>query len=134
MRTLRRRSIVFLVSDFLAQSRTRSSKPWTEWLARLAQRHDVIAVRVTDPLEVELPSSGVIDLGEIETDASIELDTRSRGVREAWTAGAKARRAEVDALLARARVEIIDLDCARDIGEPVLAFFRKRLLRHGGGR
>ena len=134
VRTLRRRSIVFLVSDFLAQSRTRSSKPWTEWLARLAQRHDVIAVRVTDPLEVELPSSGVIDLGEIETDASIELDTRSRGVREAWTAGAKARRAEVDALLARARVEIIDLDCARDIGEPVLAFFRKRLLRHGGGR
>jgi uncharacterized protein (DUF58 family) len=133
-RTLRRRSIVFLVSDFLAQSPTRSSKPWTEWLARLAQRHDVIAVRVTDPLELELPSAGLIDLCEIESDRAIELDTRSSRVRAAWSASAKARRAEIDALLARARVETIDLDTSRDIGEPVLAFFRKRLLRHGGGR
>jgi uncharacterized protein (DUF58 family) len=134
VRVLRRRSIVFLVSDFMGGEETTSSKPWTEWLARIAQRHDVIAVRVTDPFEMALPRAGLIGMREIETARSIELDTRSRAVREAWSERAKVRRAETNALLARARVEIIDLDTTKDIGEPVLGFFRKRMLRHGGGR
>jgi uncharacterized protein (DUF58 family) len=133
-RVLRRRSIVFLVSDFLAGSETRASKPWTEWLARLAQRHDVIAVRVTDPFEIDLPAAGMIDLSEIESARSHEVDTRSRAVREAWSKSASARRAETNALLAGSRVEIIDLDTTEDIGEPVLGFFRRRMLRHGGRR
>jgi uncharacterized protein (DUF58 family) len=134
VRVLRRRSIVFLVSDFIVAEETRASKPWTESLAQLARRHDVIAVRVTDPLELDLPSAGMIDLSEIEEERAIELDTRSRAVRDAWSQGARARRAETNALLGRSRVEIIDLDTTKDIGEPVLAFFRKRMLRHGGGR
>lgn len=134
VRVLRRRSIVFLVSDFMAGETTTASKPWTEWLPRLAQRHDMIAVRVTDPFEMDLPRAGLIGLREIETARAIELDTRSRAAREAWSERAKARRAETNAQLARARVEAIDLDTTKDIGEPVLGFFRKRMLRHGGGR
>jgi uncharacterized protein (DUF58 family) len=134
VRVLRRRSIVFLVSDFLGGETTTASKPWTEWLARLAQRHDVIAVRVTDPFEMELPSAGLIGMREIESARTVELDTRSRAVRDAWSASAQARRAATNAQLARARVETIDLDTTKDIGEPVLSFFRKRMLRHGGGR
>ncbi len=134
VRVLRRRSIVFLVSDFIAPAETRASKPWTESLAHLARRHDMIAVRVTDPLEMDLPPAGMIDLREIEAERTLELDTRSRAVRDDWARSARARRAETNALLARARVELIDLDTTKDIGEPVLAFFRKRMLRHGGGR
>jgi uncharacterized protein (DUF58 family) len=134
VRVLRRRSIVFLVSDFMPGEATTASKPWTEWLARLSQRHDTIAVRITDPFEVDLPRAGLVGLHEIEGARTIELDTRSRAVREAWSERAKLRRAETNALLARARVETIDLDTTKDIGEPVLGFFRKRISQRGGGR
>jgi uncharacterized protein (DUF58 family) len=136
MRTLRRRSIVFLVSDFLDRSaKVADGRPtWSELLARLNRRHDVIAVRVVDPLEVELPPAGLIGLTEIETGGALEVDTRPASVRATWRAEAARRRAETVAALARARVEMIELDTTRDVGEPVLAFFRRRAARHGGAR
>ena len=136
MRTLRRRSIVFLVSDFL--DRPGSDAPgrpaWSELLARLNRRHDVIAVRIVDPLEVELPAAGMIGLFELESGRALELDTRPARVRDAWRAEAARRRSETLAGLSRARVELIELDTTRDAGEPVLAFFRRRAARHGGAR
>jgi uncharacterized protein (DUF58 family) len=135
LRALRRRSIVFLVSDFLdGSSRSPAATRWPELLARLNRRHDVIAVHVVDPFEVELPSAGVIGLQEIETGGALELDTRPARVRAAWRDDAARRRAELHAALARARVERIELDTARDLGEPIRAFFRRRAKRHGGAR
>jgi uncharacterized protein (DUF58 family) len=136
MRTLRRRSIVFLVSDFLDRpAKEATSRPaWGELLARLNRRHDVIAVRVVDPLEVELPPAGIIGFTEIETGGAIEIDTRPQAVRTTWKAEAARRRSETLASLSRARVELIELDTTKDAGEPVLAFFRRRAARHGGAR
>ncbi len=136
MRALRRRSIVFLVSDFLDRSaKAVDGRPtWAELLARLNRRHDVIAVRVVDPLEVELPSAGLIGFTEIETGGALEVDTRRERVRATWREEAARRRAETLASLSRARVELIELDTTRDVGEPVLAFFRRRAARHGGAR
>ena len=136
MRTLRRRSIVFLVSDFLDRSaKVADGRPtWAELLARLNRRHDVIAVRVVDPLEVELPPAGLIGFTEIETGGALEIDTRPASVRATWRTEAARRRAETLASLARARVELIELDTTKDVGEPVLAFFRRRAARHGGAR
>ena len=136
MRTLRRRSIVFLVSDFLDRSaKVAGGRPtWAELLARLNRRHDVIAVRVVDPLEVELPPAGMIGLTEIETGGALEVDTRPERVRATWREEAARRRAETIAALSRARVEMIELDTTKDVGEPVLAFFRRRAARHGGAR
>jgi len=136
LRALRRRSIVFLVSDFLDPAARPGSgpPPWIELLAKLNRRHDVIAVHVVDPFEVELPSAGVIGLQEIETRGTLELDTRSQRVRQAWRAEADRRRADLHAGLNRARVEKIELDPTRDLGEPILAFFRRRALRHGAAR
>jgi uncharacterized protein (DUF58 family) len=162
-RVQRRRSVVFLVSDFLDQGTTtpspssgdtsnrsisgeaaermvpgtvRSSphatspKPWTEHLQELSRRHDVIAVRITDPLELDLPSAGLVDLIEAETGRSVEVDTRSRAVRDSWRERAQARRAEQNAQFARARVDVLDLDTSKDLGEPILSFFRRRAKRH----
>jgi uncharacterized protein (DUF58 family) len=136
-RVLRRRSVVFLVSDFLEQGGVplkKGDRPWNESLALLAQRHDVIAVRVTDPLELDLTSSGLVDLVEIETGTRADVDTRSKAVREEWRRRAAERRAAQNALLARARVDVIDLDTSKDIGEAVLSFFRRRAKQHGGKR
>ena len=137
-RVLRRRSIVFLVSDFLEQGDPAravvAGADWARPLARLARRHDVIAVRVVDPFERDLPSAGLLEMREIETGRTVEIDTRSKEVREEWRARAAERRAAHVAMLARARVDGIELDTASDIGEPILGFFRKRMLRHGGAR
>jgi uncharacterized protein (DUF58 family) len=135
LRALRRRSIVFLVSDFLDPAPPGAGPPpWFELLAKLNRRHDVIAVHVVDPFELELPAAGLIGLQEIETRGTIELDTRSAGVRKTWRDDAARRRADLHAGLTRARVEKIELDTTRDLGEPILAFFRRRALRHGAAR
>ncbi len=141
-RVLRRRSIVFVVSDFLgappapngASSRTTSTAAWIDRCAELSTRHDVIAVRVVDPLEEKLPSAGILPVVEVESGARVELDTRSKALRERWQAAARARREELLAGLSRARADLIELDTTRDLGEPLHAFFRRRLLRQKGAR
>lgn len=132
-RVLRRRSVVFLVSDFLAPVASSSGgKTWVEHLETLARRHDVIAVRVTDPLEIDLPPAGLVEMVESESGRRVEVDSGSRRVRDAWRERALARRAETAATLARARADLLDLDTVREIGEPILGFFRRRAKRHGG--
>lgn len=136
-RVLRRRSVVFIVSDFLAhrsEPKASNGKAWNEVLLQLATRHDVVAVRITDPLEVDLPEAGIIELEDAETGASYEVDTRSKAVRDQWRAQAIARRTEQNSLFARARADVLDLDTSKDIGEAVFAFFRRRASRHGGRR
>ena len=61
LRVMQRRSLVFVVSDFI------SAPGWAEPLAHLAQRHEIIAVRLYDPLEMQLPDLGIIVMGDAET-------------------------------------------------------------------
>ncbi|MBL8858921.1 MAG: DUF58 domain-containing protein [Planctomycetes bacterium] len=132
-RVMRRRCVLFLVSDFLAQSApVPGEKDWLERLRELSRRHDVIAVRVTDPFELELPAAGLVELVEGESGRVVEVDTRSKAVRDAWRERAAARRTEQTALLSRAGVDILDLDTSKDLGEPILSFFARRAKRHGG--
>jgi len=131
LRTFHRRGMLFLISDFLAED---AGEEWVDVLARLALRHDVIAIRVVDPLEEDLPAAGLVRLVEIESGVALELDSRSKTVREIWRARARGRRARLVDRLARARVELIDLPVERDLADPLVAFFRRRSLRHGGAR
>jgi len=125
--TLRRRSLLFLVSDFIGAG----DGPWADTLASLTRRHEVIAVRVSDPLEEELPAAGRIVLEELEGGGSVELDTRSRKVREAWSEAARRRRAELTAVLARARVDLIELSTAGNVADPLVRYFKQRRRRLG---
>ncbi len=126
-RLLRRRSVVFLVSDFL-EGPAPAPREWEGTLRRLSLRHDLIAVRVFDPFENELAAAGILGLREVEGGGTRELDTRSRAVREAWSARARARREETHSHLARARADVLELDTTRDVGDTLRAFFRRRLL------
>jgi len=130
-RVLRRRSVVFLVSDFLEGQ---GARDWTQPLARLALRHDLVAVRVADPFEGELPSAGMLEFRELEGGALRELDTRAGPVRAVWAARAKARREALVATFARARADLLELDTTRDVGDSLRAFFRKRVLARGASR
>lgn len=116
---LRRRSVVFVVSDFVADG-------WGPILGRLARRHDVIAVQLLDPRERELPDVGLVALRDAETDDWRWVDTGSPAVR----AHLRARVAEFDAGVDRAvrenRADLLRLDAGAPYGEPLIAFFRRR--------
>src|SRR5262249_42984941 len=85
-RVLHRRTIVFVLSDFLDRDYERTLK-------RTARRHDLIAVRITDPREEDMPAVGLLELEDAETGARWLLDTNSANVRAASARRARRRRA-----------------------------------------
>ncbi len=124
LRVLRRRALVFVVSDFLgAEAR---NDDWSDVLARVARQHDVVAVRVVDPLEERLPEAGLVRLAELESGRSGEIDTRSAVVRAEWARRAQERKARLDELFLRARVPSIELSTAAGVADPVVRFFKRR--------
>ena len=128
LRHLKRRALVFVVSDFLGVEK----EPWGELLGRLARRHDVICVRVFDPLEEELPAAGVLLLEDLESGRLVEVDTDSRRVRAAWAEAAEARRANLLRTLQRARVDLVDVSTADNVAEPLMRCFHYRARRGRG--
>jgi uncharacterized protein (DUF58 family) len=127
LRHLKRRSLVLVVSDFLGNE----DDAWEDPLARLARRHDVIAVRVFDRLEEELPSAGWLALAEIEGGRRLEVDARSPAVRAAWAAAARERRAHLLARLRKAMVELVEVATDGDVAEPIARCFARRAARSG---
>jgi uncharacterized protein (DUF58 family) len=118
-RTLHHHAIIFLVSDFLIQGFERP-------LRLLTQRHDVVAVSVTDPSEQLLPEVGVARLVDPETKAYVEVDTSNPAVRASYNEHIAAEVAERRRLLGRLGVDEIPLVTAQSSVEPLLKFFRNR--------
>jgi uncharacterized protein (DUF58 family) len=126
-----RRSVVFVVSDFITRA------GWEQPLARLAMRHDVLAVRLYDPLEMELPDLGLVTIQDAETGEQIFVDTHDKGFRRRFAEAAKARETALRAALARAAVDTLELATDDNLIEALLRFadLRKRRsqLAAGGG-
>jgi uncharacterized protein (DUF58 family) len=129
-RTLRRRSLLFVISDFLGLDQDAA-----DLMSRLGLRHDVVAVRVVDPLERELPKAGSLWLSDLETGARKDFDTRSARVRDAWRAAWQERDTAMREKLVRAHVDLIELGTGRDLNtnlaDPLVRFFHKRRRRKG---
>ena len=122
---MRRRSLVFVVSDFI------SAPGWGESLGRLAQRHEVIAVRLHDPLESELPDLGLVVVQDAETGEQLYVDTNDSGFRKRFAAAAKRREADLRRAFSEAGVDAIELSTDDDLAETVLRFSDiKRRGRH----
>ena len=119
---MQRRSLVFVVSDFISQP------GWAEPLAHLAQRHDVVAVRLYDPLEMNLPDLGLVVVQDAETGEQIFVDTHDRGFRKRFGAAAERREAELRAALRHAGVDALERATDADLGDAILRFadLRKR--------
>ncbi len=131
-RTLRRRSLVFVVSDFLETAPPQGAglrgQGWTGALGRLAQRHDVVAVRVSDPAERALPDVGGLRMRDPETGEQLWVDTSDPQVRAAHARLVAARDAALRSALRAAQVDLLDLDTAGELVTPLLRF---ALLRRG---
>ncbi|EYB69475.1 hypothetical protein DEIPH_ctg005orf0032 [Deinococcus phoenicis] len=120
-RTLRRRALVFVVSDFLE-----GAAGWAGTLGRLAARHDVVAVRVSDPAERTLPDVGGLRLRDPETGEELWLDTSDPRVRAAHARLVGERDRALRRALHSARVDLLDLGTEQDPVGPLLRFAAAR--------
>ncbi len=119
---LNQKAIVFIVSDFLEEE---ISHP----LKLLAQHHDVVAVTVDDPSERELPDIGIARLIDPETGDTLEIDTSSPNVRDAYTERVMTEREERKHLLRRLAIDEVPVHTEGGVVEPLLRFFRTRETR-----
>ena len=122
MRTVTKRSVVFVVSDFLGADFTRP-------LRVAARKHDVIAVTVTDPREEELPALGLLELEDAESGDRVLADTRDRRTRAAFRRWALERRAQREALFRSVGVDALELHTDRPYDVPLVRFFHLRARR-----
>lgn len=124
---VRRRSLVFVVSDFL------SVPGWEQPLARLAQRHEVIAIRLYDALEMALPDLGLVLLQDAETGEQIAIDTHDAAFRRRFAAAAQQRETRLREAFAGAGVDALELAAGGDLVDAVLRFADLRKRRGQGG-
>ena len=122
--TVRRRSTLFVVSDFI------SEPGWAPVLGQLAQRHDVVAVRLLDPLEMQLPDLGLLPLRDSETGEQLLVDTGDAGFRKRFAQRALERERALRQSLAQAGVDTLELSTTDDLLQTLLRFAE---LRKGQG-
>jgi uncharacterized protein (DUF58 family) len=130
-RCIKRRSVVFVVSDFI------STPGWERGLALLARRHELVAVRLYDPLEIELPDLGLMVMRDAETGEQVFVDTHDRGFRTRFAEAARRRELALRAALTEAGVDCLELATDEDLVDALMRFtvLRKRRsqLAAGGG-
>lgn len=119
---LKRRATVFVVSDFI------SEPGWERPLAQLARRHEVVAVRVLDPLEHELPDLGLLPMHDAETGEFLLVDTHDAGFRARFADLVQAQDAQFMQALVRAGVDALELRTDDDLLDALVRFcaLRKR--------
>lgn len=122
LRVARRRATVFLVSDFLGDPPRRWARP----LRAAARRHELIAVRVTDPGERDLPDAGLVEFEDAESGERVLLDTSSAAVRAAFRERSRAGRGEAARTLREAGVELVEVVAGEDYEAPLRRFFDLR--------
>ena len=115
----RRRATLFVISDFLTEGYARA-------LRAAARRFDIIAVRIREPLDGELPAAGLVRLAGSEDGAVYEVDSDDPAVREAWAVRVRDIDAERERLFGELGIDEIAIDTDEDYVRALLAFFRRR--------
>jgi uncharacterized protein (DUF58 family) len=116
---LHKRSVVFLISDFIDQG-------YEQKLKALARRHDLIAIPISDPREGSLPNVGLLELEDAESGERIVLDTTSIAVREGYDRWWREYSGSIDRTLISAGVDQIRIKGGEDYVKPIVRFFLAR--------
>jgi uncharacterized protein (DUF58 family) len=120
-RSLKRRSIIFLLSDFLAPVET-----YTTELSLLAHRHDVIALVLSDPLEKKWPEIGLTRIEDAETGQGIWIDTNAPHWQQAFSQQALRLQGRVDSAFSKANVDYIHLNTNQDYIPQLTSLLQRR--------
>lgn len=116
LRTFRRRSLVFIISDFI------TARSIEKTLGALTQRHEVLAIRLYDPREMELPNIGPVILEDAETGEQLYIDTQDKNFRKRFIEAARRREYELNAAFGRAGVDVLSLSTEGDLAREILRF------------
>lgn len=119
----RRRALVFIISDF------RTSEDYTHQLQVVARRHDVVAIRVTDPAEDELPDVGLLRLQDAETGAEKVVDLSNKKVRELIKKRSAARIAQFATEFKALGIDTITVPTTGTFSDALQGFFNNRIRR-----
>jgi len=118
-KVLKRKAVVFLVSDFIDEDFERD-------LALTRTRHDLIPVRISDPRETSLPDVGLIELEDAETGERVVVDTRRSRVRDLFSEAGRQEQQSLTGLLRSIGADSLEISTDRPYMKDVMAFFRRR--------
>ncbi len=121
--SLKKRSLVFVVSDFIC------APGWERTLNLLNQRHEVLTVRLWDPREIKLPDIGMVVMEDAETGDQIFVDTHDRKFRQRFEEAAQKREAELAQAFKRAGVDVLPLSTDDDLVRAIVRFASYRRQR-----
>jgi uncharacterized protein (DUF58 family) len=119
-RLIKKKSIIFIISDFLDEN-------FDESLKLLAKKHDVIALRILDKAELILPNAGLLNLQDSETGDFFTVNSSSRVIREKYKKVAKQQELEIEARFKKMKIDLINLQTDRPYSIDLMKFFKFRL-------
>jgi uncharacterized protein (DUF58 family) len=123
---LHRRSLLFVVSDFV------STPGWEKPLGFLARHHEVIAIRLTDPADEQVPDLGLLAFQDAETGEQLLIDTNDRGFRRRFNAAAVSEQDRQRSAFARSGVDCLELSTDDDLLDAIVRFAQTRKQRSQG--
>ena len=123
LNAIKKRSLVFVVSDFICEP------GWEKPLKLLNQRHEILAVRLWDPREVELPDIGTVIIEDAETGEQMYIDTHERGFRQRFQQAALEREAHLTEAFKRSGVDALSLSTEEDMVRAIVRFAKLRQQR-----
>ena len=119
---IKKRSVAFIISDFIDQG-------FEDALKIANKKHDVVALRIYDHRENELPDIGLIKIKDAETNEMIWLDTSDRKTRITFSANAKKAEAELKNIFNKSGVDTANINTADSYIKPLMNLFKKREAR-----
>ncbi|GAB4454274.1 MAG: DUF58 domain-containing protein [Anaerolineales bacterium] len=123
LHAIKRRSLIFVISDFL------SEPGWERPLNMLGQKHEVVAIRLMDPREAELPDVGMVVMEDAETGEQLFVDTHDAKFRRRFLEGVRKREEELARAFKRAGVDMLTLSTEDDLIRAILRFAKRRQKR-----
>jgi uncharacterized protein (DUF58 family) len=123
LHSIKRRSLIFIISDFI------SAPGWERSLNLLNQRHEVLAIRLWDPREVELPDIGPIIMEDAETGEQLYVDTHDKKFRQRFQEAARRREAALNEAFKRSGVDALSLSTEEDLVRAIVRFATLRQQR-----
>jgi uncharacterized protein (DUF58 family) len=121
--SIKRRSLIFVISDFI------SEPGWEKPLSLLNRRHEVLAIRLWDRREVELPDIGPVVMEDAETGEQLYIDTRDRKFRQRFEEAARRREAQLSGAFKHAGVDALSLSTDEDLVRAIIGFVMQRQQR-----
>lgn len=118
-KVVRKRSIAFLISDFLDQG-------YEDEFRLAARKHDLVAIRISDPSESSLPLTGLVYATDPESGNDMLINTSSPEFRAAHAQWWRNSRMTLNSLAMKTSVDVVDISCVGDYIPPLVKLFKKR--------